>query len=54
MVYIVLAGLGVAAAGHGLFRWRQVDRAIRGEVPSPTGRTEKHVSFCDGKAITPI
>jgi uncharacterized membrane protein YidH (DUF202 family) len=38
---VALAVAGVAATWHGLFRWRRVDRAIRGTAPASSDLTEK-------------
>jgi putative membrane protein len=37
---VALAVAAVAAALHGLFRWRHVDRALRSGTPSPLGSSE--------------
>jgi uncharacterized membrane protein YidH (DUF202 family) len=38
---VLLAVGGIAVTWYGLFRWRRVDRALRGEAPAPLAVREK-------------
>jgi putative membrane protein len=48
LVAVALAALGIAAATTGWWRWRQVNRTVRG------AHLSRCVSLCDEEAITPI